>query len=177
MKRSIIILVSLFVFSSLPQTGAEDREVLGWLEMVRIYPGNLKMRAKLDTGARSSSINVYELKKFERNGETWVSFELRERRRDNKGRRYTFEKKVVDSIQIKKKGGGLDNRVVVKMDICLAGIYKKIDMSLTNRSNFNNQILIGRMDLVWDFIIDPAAVFTHKPDCKIPEKLKPKKPE
>jgi hypothetical protein len=168
----------LFVSLSLPLTGAEGREVVGWLEMVRIYPGNLKMRAKLDTGAKSSSINVHSLKKFMRNGETWVSFELREKRKDKKGKTMAFEKKVVDSIRIKKKGGGAVERVVVKMEICLAGIYyKEIEMSLANRSNFNNQILIGRKDLAAHFVVDPAAVFTRKPDCKIPVKLDPQKPE
>jgi len=133
------------------------------------------MRAKLDTGAKSSSINVYNLKKFEREGETWVRFELRERRKDQKGISAAFEKKVIDSVKIKKKGGGLDNRIVVKMDICIAGMRKEIEMSLLDRSNFNNQVLIGRTDLEKHFIIDPSAVFTHKPDCKAPVKAKAKK--
>jgi hypothetical protein len=118
---------------------------------------------------------VYNLKKFESNGELWVSFELREARKDKKGKSATFEKKVIDSVKIKKKGGGVDKRVVVKMDICIAGIYKEIEMNLVDRSNFNYQILIGRTDLDSDFIVDPSNTFTQKPDCKIPIKQIPQK--
>jgi hypothetical protein len=176
MKRSILTITTMAIFLTALTLNAEGRKVVGWLEMVRVYPGNLIMRAKLDTGAKSSSINVYNLKKFERNGETWVSFELKERRKDQKGKNLTFEKKVIDSVKIKKKGGGLDKRIVVRMDICIAGIRQEIEMSLLDRSNFNNQVLIGRTDLFEHFIIDPSKVFTHKPDCKIPVQLTPQKP-
>lgn len=175
MKRLILTIIYFSICLSVLPTSAESRKVVGWLEMVRIYPGNLKMRAKLDTGAKSSSINVYNLKKFESNGERWVSFELREARKDKKGKSATFEKKVIDSVKIKKKGGGIDKRVVVKMDICIAGIYKEIEMSLADRSNFNYQILIGRTNLEKDFIVDPSNTFTHQPDCKVPVELNPQK--
>jgi len=171
MKKFILICICFSVWLSALPADAESKKVIGWLEMVRIYPGNLKMRAKMDTGAKSSSINVYKLQKFERAGETWINFEIREKTKNKKGKSATFEKKVIDSVKIKKKGGGLEERIVVKLEICLAGVHKEIEVGLLDRSNFHYQVLIGRTDLENIFVIDPAEVFTHKPDCKITVKM------
>lgn len=167
----IIILFSICFFAG--GVGSDSKKVIGWLEMVRIYPGNLKIRAKIDTGAKSSSLNVYNLKKFERGGDTWVSFELRERSEGKKAKRVTLERKVVKSVNIKSRGGGLEERTVIKMEICIAGIYKEIEMSVLDRSNFNYQILIGRTDLAKDFIVEPSIIFSHGPECKMPVKIAP----
>lgn len=149
----------------------ESKEIMGWLEMIRVYPGNMKLRAKMDTGAKGSAINVYDLKKFDREKAAWVSFKLRANSKKTTAKSIFLEKKVIDTIRIKRKGGGLEERPVVNMEICLGGIHKKIKMSLMDRSNFNYQILIGRTDLENDFIIDPSTTFTHKPQCKVPVQL------
>lgn len=169
MKKYILMLICFTFLLSASPVPAQSKEVLGWLEMIRIYPGNMKLRAKMDTGAKSSAINAYDLKKFERDKETWVSFELRDH--SKKSKIILLEKKVIDSVKIKRKGGGLEERVVVNMEICLGGIHKEIKMSLIDRSNFNYQVLIGRTDLEKDFIIDPSATFTHKPLCRVPVQL------
>lgn len=173
MKKGILTILCFSLSLSVSPSYAEGEKVIGWLEMVRIYPGNLKMRAKMDTGAKSSSLNAYNLKKFERGGETWVTFELRERTKERKGKSAKFEKKVIDLVKIKKKGGGLEERIVIKMDICMAGVYKEIEMSLLDRSNFHYQVLIGRVDLENIFIVDPSVVFTHQPNCKVPVEQNP----
>ncbi|MBU1196206.1 MAG: RimK/LysX family protein [Proteobacteria bacterium] len=171
MKKHILILICFTFLVSVSPVSAQSREVLGWLEMIRVYPGNMKLRAKMDTGAKSSAINAYDLKKFERDKETWVSFELRDHSKKAKPKTILLEKKVIDSVKIKRKGGGLEERLVVNMEICLGGIHKEIRMSLIDRSNFNYQVLIGRTDLENDFIIDPSATFTHKPLCRVPVQM------
>lgn len=171
MKKYIVILICSVLLLPTFSIPAETKKIIGWLEMVRVYPGNLKLRAKMDTGAKSSSINAYNLKAFERDTETWVSFELRDNSKKDNARKILLEKKIIDSVKIKRKGGGLEERLVVNMEICIGGIHKEIQMSLMDRSNFNYQVLIGRTDLENIFIIDPSATFTRKPLCKVPIKL------
>lgn len=171
MKIYILILICSTLFLSMFSMPVESKEIIGWLEMIRVYPGNIKLRAKMDTGAKGSAINVYDLKKFDRKKAAWVSFELRGNSKKTNAKRIFLEKKVIDTIRIKRKGGGLEERIVVNMEICLCGIHKEIKMSLMDRSNFNYQILIGRTDLANNFIIDPSATFTHKPVCKVPVQL------
>ena len=167
-KKYILILICSTLFGSMFSLPVESKEVIGWLEMIRVYPGNLKLRAKMDTGAKGSAINAYDLKKFDREKAAWVSFELRDNSKKTTAKQIFLEKKVINTIKIKRKGGGLEERPVINMEICLGGIHKEIEMSLVDRSNFNYQILIGRTDLENDFIIDPSAIFTHKPMCKKP---------
>ncbi|WP_321414048.1 RimK/LysX family protein [uncultured Desulfobacter sp.] len=167
-KKTIVLSICSVFFLSMFSMPADSKEIIGWLEMIRVYPGNLKIRAKMDTGAKGSAINAFNVKKFERDNETWVSFELRDYSKKAKTKHIFLEKKVVDSVRIKRKGGGLDERLVVNMDICLGGVYKEIRMSLMDRTNFNYQVLIGRVDLKNTFIVDPSATFTRKPLCKMP---------
>lgn len=73
MKRFIQIvfaasLVLGYPFSSI----AEVKQVVGWVEYATIYPGNFKIKAKLDTGARNSSLNAVNIVEFERGGEAFV---------------------------------------------------------------------------------------------------------
>jgi hypothetical protein len=55
---------------------SDDLRVAGWVERVSIFPGNLKIKAKLDTGARNSSLNATDIDAFERNGAKWVRFDM-----------------------------------------------------------------------------------------------------
>jgi hypothetical protein len=55
---------------------AEGKQVAGWLEKVRVYPGNLVIYAKMDTGAKYSSLNASNLTPFMRNGHQWVRFRV-----------------------------------------------------------------------------------------------------
>ena len=171
-KKYILTLICSFVVVSMSTLAAEGKQSIGWLELVKIYPGNLKMRAKIDTGAKSSSINALNLELFERDSEPWVRFKLRDMSTLQKTRTITLEKKILRSIKIKRKGGGLDERVVVALEICIGGIHKKIEMNLMDRSNFNYQVLIGRTDLENDFLVDPSVTFTRKPVCKVTVELK-----
>lgn len=170
-KKCVLLSICSYLLLSLVPVHVESKEIIGWLEMVRIYPGNLKLRAKIDTGAKSSSINVHNLKKIMRGEEAWVNFELREKTKSGNNDKIVLEKKVLRSVKIKRKGGGLEERYVVHLEICLSGIHKEIEMNLMDRSNFNYQVLIGRTDLENEFIVDPSAKFTHKPVCKISVKL------
>lgn len=167
LTKKITLLICFSIFLSLIPVCAESKEVIGWLEMIRIYPGDLKVRAKMDTGAKSSSINVYNLKKQMRGREAWVSFELKENTKKEKSNSIVLEKKVFRTVKIKRKGGGLEERPVVTMEVCLGGLHKLIEMNLMDRSNFHYQVLIGRTDLRNDFLIDPSATFTRKPLCKV----------
>jgi hypothetical protein len=141
---------------------AEEKRIVGWIESVSIYPGNLKIKAKLDTGARNSSLNARNLEQFKRNGDAWVRFEVL----NFKNRLEIFEAKVNRIAKIKQIGQEADRRPVIKLGICLGNRYKEVDVNLEDRSGFNYQMLIGRSFLKGSFIVDPERTFTIKPDCQ-----------
>jgi hypothetical protein len=147
--------MSIFAF-------AEEKRIVGWIENVSIYPGNMKIKAKLDTGARHSSLNAKNLQQFKRNGDTWVRFEIL----NFKNRLETFEVKVSRIAKIKQFGQEADRRPVIKLGICLGNRYKEVEVNLQDRSGFNYQMLIGRSFLKGSFMVDPGRTFTIKPNCQ-----------
>lgn len=142
---------------------AQGKQVVGWLEKVRIYPGNLIIHAKLDTGAKNSSLNASHITEFTRNGEQWVRFNVI----DRYGKTVTIERKINRTAKIKRRGGrAAQPRYSIHLGICLGDFYREAEVNLVDRSDFIYQMLIGRSFLADNFIIDPSAKFTTKPICK-----------
>jgi hypothetical protein len=140
----------------------EDKEVVGWLEKVRVYPENLIIHAKLDTGARNSSLNAPHVSVFKRKGENWVRFDVT----DRLGKTVTLERKVHRMTKIKQHDRPPDFRPVVRLSICLGDTFKVVEVNLRDRSDFNYQMLIGRSFLKEDFVVDASVKFTKRPRCR-----------
>lgn len=141
---------------------ALDKQVMGWAERVRVEPAGIIFHAKLDTGARTSSINAHNIEEFERDGETWVRFEVINRRREA----VQLEMPKVREVKIMEHSGDPQRRPVVLMGICLGKIYKEVEVNLVDRSEFIYGMLLGRTFLKGDVIVDPSRQYTTKPDCK-----------
>jgi hypothetical protein len=148
-------------FLSLPAS-AQSKEVIGWIEWARLYPGNLKLKARIDTGAKTSSLNTTHHEIFQRSDKLWVRFSIT----NKKGKTVTLEKELYRFAKIKQKGTDPQKRPVIKLDICLCNMYKEIEVNLVDRSNFNYPMLIGRNFLVNHFIVDPSVIFTKNSKCK-----------
>lgn len=154
-----MIVFTIFITSPLL---AKKKDVIGWLEMVRFFPGNLKLRAKLDTGAKVSSLNASDLEYLNINGRKWIRFNIYIRDKAVAA----IEKQVLKTVSIKKRGGGVEERPVIKIGICIGKVFKEIEVNLIDRSNLNYQLLIGRNDSKSMYLIDPSLTFTKEPTCK-----------
>jgi hypothetical protein len=142
---------------------AQGKQVVGWLEKVRIYPGNLVIIAKLDTGAKNSSLNVSHVTVFERDGEQWVRFDVKSRY----GKTVTIERKVERVMKIKRHGAKPEKRFAIRLGVCLGDSYKEVEVNLADRSGFLYQMLIGRSFLAGSFVVDSSAKYTTKPNCRV----------
>lgn len=141
---------------------AQSKQTVGWLEKVKLYPGNIVVHGKLDTGADYSSINAAKLEQFEKDGERWVRFEVSNRY----GNKVTLEKQVLREAMVKKHFGKPEKRLVVRLGICVGSRYMEADVNLVDRSQFETQMLIGRSFLAGNIVVDPATTFTTEPSCK-----------
>ncbi|WP_347273323.1 RimK/LysX family protein [Candidatus Kuenenia sp.] len=161
--KSIFIIASLFlVFAFHSLSDAKSKEILGRVEKVLIFPGNIVLKAKVDTGAKTCSINAPVYALFERDGEKWVKFELI----NEKGEKLNIEEKVIRTATVKRIGMPSEKRPVIKLGICIGDIYKEVEVSLSNRTRFMYQILIGRNFLLNDFFIDVSSSYSKEPKCK-----------
>ncbi|RMG43035.1 MAG: hypothetical protein D6719_04615 [Candidatus Dadabacteria bacterium] len=150
---------------------AQEKEILGWVEKVKIYPPRLILHAKLDTGADYSSLHARNITEFKRNGQDWVSFVVVNRY----GNTIRLEKEVIRHALIKRHGGKHQKRSVIRLGICVGNTYMEHDVNLVDRRNFDYQMLIGRKFLAGNIIVDPAVTYTAEPRCKIPEHVTAKK--
>ena len=141
---------------------AGEKKVVGWIEKVRIYPGNFLVHAKLDSGAEYSSLDAANLTQFERNGKPWVRFDLTER----EGQKITMERPLLRLATIKRHNQEPQRRPVIKLGVCLGNIYQETEVNLVNRKNYQYRMLIGRKFMEGAVIIDPAARYTVEPECK-----------
>lgn len=138
-----------------------DKEVVGWVQNVAFEPGGLVLKAKMDSGAKTSSLNVSRIQSFSRDGRRWVRFQVT----NGKGRAAVFERPVLRDARIKRRNGRAEDVPVVELEICLGGIRKRTEVGLNDRGGFNYQLLVGRRFLAGDFLIDPGRTFLAPPHC------------
>jgi hypothetical protein len=163
--RTVATFFLVFFFLSdfsFAQSATENKRVIGWVEYVTILPNNVKIKAKLDTGAKHSSLNASNIIEFKRGDKEFVRFDLT----NWKGRRKTIEANIVRVAKIKRHKMEPQRRPVVRIRLCIENVQKEVDVNLIDRSNFNYQLLIGRSYLKGDFVVDPSKTFTVKTDCR-----------
>lgn len=157
-RRPALVLAAMLALCA----PAHAVEVVGWTERVTIHPGNVAINAKLDTGAQNSSLHCDCISPFERDGAKWAGFTVE----SVNGEKIRLERKVVRSARIKRAGGEPQDRMVIRLGICLGHTYREAEVTLVDRAGMNFPMLIGRSFLEGKFAVDSSATFTTEPDCK-----------
>ena len=141
---------------------AVEKGIFGWIEKVKIKPGNILLHAKLDSGADHSSLSAMNISEFKKKGKNWVRFDLRSRT----GEIHTIELKTHRKARIKRIEGNTQSRPVVRMGLCLGDKFLNVDVNLADRSNFAFPLLIGRNFLAPNVLLDTSKTYTADPSCK-----------
>jgi len=116
------------------------------------------IKAKLDTGAQTSSIHAYDVEAFDRDGTAWVRFGIRpwQRSEEDEAR---VELPVLDVRRVRSSSGHVDERFVVSMPLVLVGHRVDAEVTLSNRDSMGFRMLIGREALSRGFVVDSARSF------------------
>lgn len=164
-RYTVLMLSCLVLILSAIQPGTA-KEVVGWVENVKVYPGGVTVKAKVDTGAKTSSLDCECITPFTKDGEDWLSFTVK----NHKGEIIRLEKPVTRVARIKRHFSETQVRYVVELGLCLGSVYREEEVTLVDRSGFNYALLVGRNFLGEDFVVDPAVTFSNAPSCKeVPE--------
>lgn len=161
--RRPLILSCLLLLSPMLVDPVAAKEVVGWVEHVRVYPDDkvVTVKAKIDSGAKTSSLHCECITPKEHDGQPWVSFAVE----GENGEVVRLEKPVHRVARIKQHGDESEERYVIKLGICLGDVYRDAEVTLVDRSGYNYPMLIGRNFLEDDFLIDPDGTFLNKPRC------------
>ena len=142
---------------------AAAKDVSGWVERVRIYPGAIEVNARLDTGASTSSLHCDCIEETVREGEKWIRFSIT----GYEGESVRLERRVHRVATVKRHFGETQERPVILLGVCVGDTYKETEVSLIDRSGLNYQMLIGRSFMEGDLVVDPGETFINPPRCRI----------
>jgi hypothetical protein len=153
--------------SSLVESPVADRPSLGWREWVGLPDlGIGAIKAKLDSGARSSSLHVESVETFSEGGVLQVRFRVRVRR---KLERYALcTAPVLDRRQVTDSGGHRSERWFVATEVEIAGRRFATEMNLTDRGAMLFPLLLGRSTIGGRFRIDAALSYTCPRPARAP---------
>jgi len=144
--------------------------VAGWVEKVVIENQDYAVKAKLDTGANTSSIYAENIELFEKDKDKWVRFTLVLPDENKSLQRITLEKPRARRVKVKEHDGEHDRRPVVELDICFNGFHYNAQFTLANRQEYIYAILLGRRFLSEKAIIDPNETFQTLAMCHAPKR-------
>lgn len=130
-----------------------------WVELPELAIGPIK--AKVDTGARTSALHAVDLELFERNGDQWVSFAFQSA---DGSLGAANEAPVIEFREVTNSGGQSESRPVIKTPLKLGAVFKLVELTLTQRENMAYRMLLGRTSLFADFVVDPSESFLQGGD-------------
>ena len=157
-----LAVIFLLHYSAAVQADKVDLEILGWVENAVLVEPAIRLKAKLDTGAETSSLDAGIIKKFRKNGKRWVRFRFNDR---ETGKEHIVVRERVRTVGIVQHDGSTQSRPVVLMKVCVAGQTLATEVSLIDRSEFNYPLLLGRNALESFALVDSGSTFLSDPDC------------
>lgn len=126
-------------------------KIIGWREWIEFPDWGIRIRAKADSGAKSSAIDCAEIVELPHGR---VQFTVRLDRKDRK--RVTLEDAIHVRKTVRSSSGDAHHRIFVKTTLRLANVEKKILVSLVSRKAMIHRVLLGREALKGDFLVDCA---------------------
>jgi hypothetical protein len=153
----IPFLLAMLILSA-DRANAAERVTIGLVEEIILLPWGVKMPARIDTGAATSSLDVRNLVVKDKHAE----FRLAEKFGG------TAIRLPVKAWQVVRSAETRDRRPVVEVDICVGPKQLRVRVNLNNRSQVQYPFLVGRNILQENFLVDCMKEFCNPPSCPVP---------
>ncbi len=136
-----------------------DLITIGWRERLSLPDLGLALKAKVDTGARTSALHVAWLQEFTRDGKPWLQFAVDTTR--GKSALRVCEALAMDRREVTDSGGHSTERWFIRSTISIARRSFDAEINLTDRGSMLFPMLLGRSALCGRFVVDPARSYGH----------------
>ena len=136
-----------------------DLGVLGWREWIG-FPdiGIDQIKAKVDTGARTSCLHAFMVEPFERDGIAWVRFDIHPSQTDN-SKVIRCEAPVLDQRVVRDSGGHEELRYVIATTMNIGPHQHQVEVTLSDRDTMKFRVLLGRTAIQGLFVVDPSRSY------------------
>lgn len=142
-----------------PRSRQSPLPIIGWREWVALPDlGIAGIKAKIDTGARSSAIHAFEVETFQVQGQCWVRFKVHPLQRDSLFA-VAAAAPLVDQRLIRNSGGQAQLRALVETSLKIGDQIWPIELSLTNRDVMGFRLLLGRQAIRHRFLVDSGRSY------------------
>jgi len=138
-----------------------ERRLIGAVEEVVLLPWGVPVRARVDTGAATSSIDARDIQLRGPRRARTAAFTLV----GDGDSRLRVELPLVENRLIITGGGREVRRPVVRMEVCVAGFQGPVEVTLNDRARVDYRMLLGRNVLEGRFVVDVAHSLTAPPAC------------
>ena len=145
-----------------PAAGASalgQKEIIGAIEWLYMDPPGKNFRARVDSGAETSSLSAADIVEFERDGDDWVRFVFQH---DSSDEAVEFELPIKRAVLIRQLlAEETERRFVVEIDVRLGDQLQSTEFMLTDRGRMTYPISLGRAFLMDLYVVDVSRSFTH----------------
>jgi hypothetical protein len=132
---------------------------IGWREWVGLPELRVgAIKAKIDTGARTSALHAYHIEPFRKGGALWLRFQLHPMQR-SETTKVSCEARAVDLRAVRNSGGGVERRYIIKTLLRLGDERWPIELALANRDQMGFRMLLGRTALEGRALIEPGRSY------------------
>jgi hypothetical protein len=137
----------------------KDPLKIGWREWVALPDlGIPAIKAKVDTGARTSALHAYKIESFHRAGALWIRFELHPMQR-TAAMSVDCEALAIDKRTVRNSGGGVEYRYIIRTLLKLGDRSWPIELALANRDQMGFRMLLGRTALEDRVLVEPSRSY------------------
>jgi hypothetical protein len=138
-----------------------EKRVLGWREWLA-FPalGIAQIKAKVDTGARTSCLHAFFVEPFELDSVQWVRFGIHPRQ-GNTSKEIYCEAPVKDRRVVRDSGGHEELRYVIETPIAIGDQRFPVEVTLTDRDTMKFRVLLGRSGIDKQYVVDPARSYVQ----------------
>lgn len=135
------------------------KKIIGWREWVKLPDFGVKrIKAKMDTGARTSALHAFKVTPFTRDGAAYVRFALHPVQRQSTPE-IPCVARVIDQRRITDSGGKAEERYIIRTTLKIGKSSWPVEFSLANRDQMGFRMLIGRQALRRRYLVDPGRSF------------------
>ncbi|MDY7005009.1 MAG: ATP-dependent zinc protease [Cyanobacteriota bacterium] len=140
----------------------QELPIIGWREWIKLPEiGITKIKAKIDTGARTSSLHAFDIETFEIDGKPRVKFKIHPKQRDT-NQTIIAEAELIDERNVRSSSGQAELRPVILTEVNLMQKKWQVELTLTNRELMGFRMLLGRQAVRGFFLINPGKSYLGK---------------
>ena len=150
-----VVFLLLFLLMGTPEAWSQllkEKILIGRIEWVSLPDLKIKHKARIDTGAKTTSMHAVNIEQLHQRGELFVKFQTV----DAEGKKVEVVRKVDTTQRVSNTAGFVSKRYVVKEKVKIGNVEKEISVNLNDRSRMDYMFLVGRNLLLGRFIVDVA---------------------